>query len=919
MKYNAFISYRHLEPDQTIASRIQKDLEHYHIPYSLKKLTGKRITRVFRDKEELPITPDLNEDIKDALLNSEFLIVICSPNVVAEDSYWVPREIEYFLQSHKITKVLTVIADGEKPADVIPEILKNNPDNESLSLREPLSCDYRLAKRQAYKEELPRLIASLIGCEYNDLMRRQQKYRNKIITVSFCAMLCLITYFGWSSLSIRNNYRLSLINQSKYLANEALQLFEEKDVISALQLSMAALPSGTKKRPIVAEAVYALSESVSEYTIPEEKGRLFTSFIANGEIMYSFISKNGRYLVTISSGSSYTNLYVNVWDNKNHSRIVDLSIPKEKVQLLVDLDWEAIGAEKHFAYFSNNNEYLILFLGQELYKISLLNNRLEWSTRLILDFPNRSYFVLLRDEKTAIVIVHEKIILFDLAEGIVIQEINTDYQVVADTDFSDVFFDPSACVIYLKNQKGFFDVYKLTDNKGTHTRRKNKDVNAVSLIYLRTDILRTRKFDETTNRLPVTLSGKKGYLVIEKDRIYHYSEGFGDFSYQHVISGDRFPGCSPALYLYLSHDHGRFFFVKNEETEFSVLCYDEEKDIMHTVISLKKKQIVDEKTYTNCDYALSGISHDGRYIFVSQIPRQYIEKEGGIYDNAHILTIDSSLGKIIADYNVEFTMYDQVTGTGRNGYFLYLLNGKAVSINLINGERVVFDINDEAFMQFSFIDLAVISASPDARYLVISANSNKKYIIIDYAQKTYNIIGTRLDCFAWSDDSELYACSCDNILDIVNIKNKKRVILESFGKSAQSMCFSPDSKLLFIQYKGNDNSLYIYDTKSGALSFTVELREINSKCSYTFIDQDTLLVHSSFNANIIDLKLKGVVAKIENYLLYNDSARHIYTYDPTSHEVGFFPIRTYTDLIEYADSVYNLGDPSESLRERYGF
>ena len=81
----------------------------------------KRINRIFRDKEELPITSDLNDDITEALANSDYLIVICSPRT--GESVWVEREIETFLNTHTRHQVLTILAEGE-PVDTIPEILR---------------------------------------------------------------------------------------------------------------------------------------------------------------------------------------------------------------------------------------------------------------------------------------------------------------------------------------------------------------------------------------------------------------------------------------------------------------------------------------------------------------------------------------------------------------------------------------------------------------------------------------------------------------------------------------------------------------------------------------------------------------------------------------------------------------------------
>ena len=62
--YNAFISYKHADADIKVAEAVQHSLEHYHIPGKIRKKNGiKRIERIFRDKEELPITSDLSENI----------------------------------------------------------------------------------------------------------------------------------------------------------------------------------------------------------------------------------------------------------------------------------------------------------------------------------------------------------------------------------------------------------------------------------------------------------------------------------------------------------------------------------------------------------------------------------------------------------------------------------------------------------------------------------------------------------------------------------------------------------------------------------------------------------------------------------------------------------------------------------------
>ena len=118
--YNAFISYRHHPEDIRVATEIHRALEHYRIPKAVRK-NQKGNLRLFRDKDELPITSNLSDDIFRALQNSDFLIVICSTHT--KESVWVQREIETFLKTHTYDKVLSVLVDGE-PYDTITEILQ---------------------------------------------------------------------------------------------------------------------------------------------------------------------------------------------------------------------------------------------------------------------------------------------------------------------------------------------------------------------------------------------------------------------------------------------------------------------------------------------------------------------------------------------------------------------------------------------------------------------------------------------------------------------------------------------------------------------------------------------------------------------------------------------------------------------------
>src|ERR1700683_17605 len=118
-KYRAFLSYSHA--DKTWADWLHKTLESYVVPNGLVgQVTSagpipKRLFPIFRDREELPSSPDLNDEMETALRQSLFLIVICSPH--ACQSHWVNEEILLFKRMGQSDRILALIVDGSPNAD----------------------------------------------------------------------------------------------------------------------------------------------------------------------------------------------------------------------------------------------------------------------------------------------------------------------------------------------------------------------------------------------------------------------------------------------------------------------------------------------------------------------------------------------------------------------------------------------------------------------------------------------------------------------------------------------------------------------------------------------------------------------------------------------------------------------------------
>lgn len=319
--YKAFISYRHVPADITAAKEVQKQLEHFHIPSSIRKAYGiQEIGKLFRDQDELPITSDISENITEALHNSEKLIVICSKDTAS--SRWVAREISEFMKTHSLQDILTVLVNGE-PGEVIPQVLleecvtsidADGKECTEVRPREPLSCDLRKGKKEGRSMEIPRLAAALIGCSYDELVQRQKQYKTRRLTAWTTAISILTTsgagYMTYSRSQVQNSLWEAQIRESMYLASEAKDLLDSHDNITAAQLILEALPSVDNKRPLVPQALGVLTKAVSAYKAPS------ADYINDGKYTMNAI--------TASFSVNEDGTYLAIRDEENELAVYDL-------------------------------------------------------------------------------------------------------------------------------------------------------------------------------------------------------------------------------------------------------------------------------------------------------------------------------------------------------------------------------------------------------------------------------------------------------------------------------------------------------------------------------------------------------------------------------------------------------------------
>lgn len=237
-KYDAFISYRHISPDNMVAQSLHVLLEKYVLPKKLR--TGnseERIRRVFRDEEELPSANSLGQVIEDALKESKHLIVICSKEF--KNSKWCLREVETFLDMHGSKNIHVVLVDGNVD-ECLPDVLRGY----ELNLVD-LRAETNRQRKSVLKERYLELVAPVLNVELSDIQREAKEEKNRrIIGVSALVAIISISFGVFSILmGIRiNEQRKELArHQAVTLAWSSESALAGDDRLKAIDLAYQSL------------------------------------------------------------------------------------------------------------------------------------------------------------------------------------------------------------------------------------------------------------------------------------------------------------------------------------------------------------------------------------------------------------------------------------------------------------------------------------------------------------------------------------------------------------------------------------------------------------------------------------------------------------------------------------------------------
>ncbi|MCR5357992.1 MAG: TIR domain-containing protein [Lachnospiraceae bacterium] len=320
VKYDAFISYRHCELDSFISENLHKKLESYRMPASvIKKLdpAKTKIERVFRDEAELPLSNNLSDPISEALDNSEFLIVICTPRL--PQSQWCKKEIETFVETHDRQHVLLVLAEGE-PEESFPDILmydyvtakdENGNDIKVRVDREPLAADCRgdnnKQRLKALDNVVLKLCAAMFNLNYDDLKQRHRERQIRRRLIAMSAALAIVTVFAVTCLSfiikisrqnkiISDKYAGAMASASEDLLSRGLR----KDAIYAVR---NVLPANENKG-YNAEAYKALVKGIAPYEV--ENTYFPSDIIKSPKDARGFSVSEDKSMALINCGGYFT-------------------------------------------------------------------------------------------------------------------------------------------------------------------------------------------------------------------------------------------------------------------------------------------------------------------------------------------------------------------------------------------------------------------------------------------------------------------------------------------------------------------------------------------------------------------------------------------------------------------------------------
>ena len=378
VRYDAFICYRHGDRDILAVKTLQAALEHFHIPSEIRKRTGKRrFERIFTDRGELSACADLGAAIQDALAGSQWLIVVCSK--ATPDSLWVSQEIETFLETHDLSRIIPVLIEGEPDESFPKELLSDHIHSQSM-----LAADARARTKEEMiriirKDTVLRVAAPMLGVSFDALRQRRQLYAVKRTAVIAAASSALMAGFTahtlYQSAQIKAAHHETLVRQGELLAERSEDLLKQGDRMGAIRTALEALPENSidDSKPVTDAAVYALNQATYAYWDSS-----FACFQSDG------LLTPGTTISGVPSVNPEGSLMA-VTDSAGRIYIYDLITMRRKGSLIpADLDAGCAGETVGEVQFLSEDR-LLLKTDSHILCWNPVNECLVWCTKITAD------------------------------------------------------------------------------------------------------------------------------------------------------------------------------------------------------------------------------------------------------------------------------------------------------------------------------------------------------------------------------------------------------------------------------------------------------------------------------------------------------------------------------------------------------
>ena len=194
--YDGFISYSH-DADDLLAPRLQAGLQRFAKPW-----WKRRALHIFRDETSLSASPHLWGSVTEAMDQSEWLILLLSPQ--AAQSSWVDQEVEYWLEHGSADRILPVVTDGEfrwADGDVTPATDAAPPALYGAFGGDPRWVDLRFARTDehldlnnpSFRAAIADVASAIHGVPKDELESEEVRQQRHTIRSAWAAGIALLT------------------------------------------------------------------------------------------------------------------------------------------------------------------------------------------------------------------------------------------------------------------------------------------------------------------------------------------------------------------------------------------------------------------------------------------------------------------------------------------------------------------------------------------------------------------------------------------------------------------------------------------------------------------------------------------------------------------------------------------------------